>query len=130
MLSRSSIEGIGRAQLEMAPAPRPQLADGDGIAVPGMERRADAIGAEQTLFSRVGYLGAQRCPIHWAGDQASTFSELRAVLSAGLSLGLSGVPFWSFDIGGFAGGLPGAELYLRATALSVFAPVKIGRAHV
>ncbi len=87
------------------------------------ETYAAAIGPERTLFSRAGYLGAQRCPIHWAGDQASTFSELRAVLSAGLSLGLSGVPFWSFDIGGFAGGLPGAELYLRATALSVFAPV-------
>ncbi len=87
------------------------------------ETYADAIGPEQTLFSRAGYLGAQCCPIHWAGDQASTFSEMRAVLGAGLSLGLCGVPFWSFDIGGFAGALPGAELYLRSTALSVFAPV-------
>lgn len=87
------------------------------------ETYTEAIGPEQTLFSRAGYLGAQNCPIHWAGDQTSTFSELRAVLGAGLSLGLCGVPFWSFDIGGFAGALPSAELYLRSTALSVFAPV-------
>jgi alpha-D-xyloside xylohydrolase len=87
------------------------------------ETYTDALNAEQTLFSRAGYLGAQKCPIHWAGDQVSTFSEMRAVLGAGLSLGLSGVPFWSFDIGGFAGALPSAELYLRSTALSVFAPV-------
>lgn len=82
-----------------------------------------AIGKERTLFSRAGYLGAQTTPIHWAGDQVSTFEEMRAVLGAGLSLGLSGVPFWSFDIGGFAGPLPSAELYLRSTAMATFVPV-------
>jgi alpha-D-xyloside xylohydrolase len=82
-----------------------------------------AIGNNRTLFSRAGYLGAQTTPIHWAGDQVSSFEEMRAVLGAGLSLGLSGVPFWSFDIGGFAGPLPGAELYLRSTAMAVFVPV-------
>ena len=82
-----------------------------------------AIGKDRTLFSRAGYLGAQTTPIHWAGDQASSFEEMRAVLGAGLSLGLSGVPFWSFDIGGFAGPLPSAELYLRSTAMAAFVPV-------
>ena len=82
-----------------------------------------AIGEKRTLFSRAGYLGAQKSPIHWAGDQVSSFEEMRSVLGAGLSLGLSGVPFWSFDIGGFAGPLPTAELYLRATAMAAFVPV-------
>ena len=82
-----------------------------------------AIGKQRTLFSRAGYLGAQKTPIHWAGDQVSSFEEMRAVLGAGLSLGLSGVPFWSFDIGGFAGPLPSAELYLRSTAMATFVPV-------
>ena len=82
-----------------------------------------AIGSSRTLFSRAGYLGAQTTPIHWAGDQVSSFEEMRSVLGAGLSLGLSGVPFWSFDIGGFAGPLPGAELYLRSTAMAAFVPV-------
>ena len=82
-----------------------------------------AIGNSRTLFSRAGYLGAQTTPIHWAGDQVSSFEEMRSVLGAGLSLGLSGVPFWSFDIGGFAGPLPSAELYLRSTAMAAFVPV-------
>jgi alpha-D-xyloside xylohydrolase len=82
-----------------------------------------AIGENRTLFSRAGYLGAQQTPIHWAGDQVSSFEEMRSVLGAGLSLGLSGVPFWSFDIGGFAGPLPSAELYLRSTAMATFVPV-------
>lgn len=74
-------------------------------------------------FSRAGYTGAQRYPIHWAGDQVSEFSELKAQLTAGLSAGLSGVPFWGFDLGGFAGDFPSTELYLRAAAFAAFAPV-------
>jgi len=75
------------------------------------------------LFSRAGYKGAQQFPIHWAGDQQSLFSEMRDVIKAGLSLGLSGVAFWSFDIGGFANKLPTKELYLRWTSMAVFAPI-------
>ena len=82
-----------------------------------------AIGNERVLFSRAGYTGAQAVSLHWAGDQCSTFDELKAVLNAGISLGLSGIPFWGFDIGGFAGPMPSAELYLRATALAVFSPI-------
>ena len=80
-------------------------------------------GSGGITFSRAGYTGAQRYPVHWAGDQLSTFSELKGQLTAGLSLGLSGVPFWGFDIGGFAGDFPTTELYLRSTAFGAFAPV-------
>ncbi|MCQ2457685.1 MAG: glycoside hydrolase [Clostridia bacterium] len=75
------------------------------------------------IFSRAGYTGAQTVPIHWAGDQVSEWSELRAQLTAGITAGLSGVIFWSFDIGGFAGPVPEPELYLRATAMACFCPV-------
>ncbi len=74
-------------------------------------------------FSRAGYAGAQTMPIHWAGDQLSTWEALRAQVSAGLSAGLSGIAFWSFDLAGFAGPLPSAELYLRALAVAAFCPV-------
>lgn len=80
-------------------------------------------GVEGVTFSRAGYSGAQTQPIHWAGDQTSEWSELQAQLQAGLSAGLSGILFWSFDIGGFAGPIPEAELYLRATAMGCFCPV-------
>ena len=84
-----------------------------------MKRR----GVEGITFSRAGYTGAQAVPIHWAGDQLSTWQELKAQLIAGISAGLSGIIFWGFDIGGFAGELPEAELYLRATAFACFCPV-------
>ncbi|MDR1640879.1 MAG: glycoside hydrolase, partial [Clostridiales bacterium] len=81
------------------------------------------IGSDRVLFSRAGYAGSSQTPMHWAGDQQSTWAELRHVLTAGLNAGLSGLPFWTFDIGGFAGELPSAELYLRAFALACFSPV-------
>ena len=80
-------------------------------------------GITGVTFSRAGYAGAQTAAIHWAGDQVSDWSELRSQLTAGLSAGLSGVLYWSFDIGGFAGSIPDKELYLRATAMSCFSPV-------
>ena len=82
-----------------------------------------AHGVQGTTFSRSGYTGAQTQPIHWAGDQVSEWSEFRAQLTAGLSAGLSGIPFWSFDIGGFAGDFPSPELYLRSVAMGAFSPV-------
>ena len=48
---------------------------------------------------------------------------MRSQLNAGLSASASGVIFWGFDIGGFAGELPSPELYLRATQLACFAPI-------
>jgi alpha-glucosidase (family GH31 glycosyl hydrolase) len=78
---------------------------------------------QTVTFSRAGFSGAQAFPCHWAGDQKSTWAEFRAVLRAGLSAGLSAIPFWGWDIGGFAGPVPGAELYLRAAAMAAFTPV-------
>lgn len=75
------------------------------------------------LFSRSGFVGAQQYPCHWAGDEFSTFDAFRASILAGLSLGVSGVPFWGWDIGGFSGEVPSAELYLRATAMAAFCPI-------
>lgn len=36
---------------------------------------------------------------------------------------MTGIPFWSFDIAGFAGPLPSPDLYRRATQLACFVPV-------
>lgn len=80
-------------------------------------------GVNGVTFSRADYVGAQTRPMHWSGDQLSLWSELRSQLAAGLSSGLSGLLFWGFDIGGFAGELPTPELYLRATAMACFSPV-------
>ncbi len=81
------------------------------------------LGKEHVLFSRAGSRGAHRMPIHWGGDQQSENSELRDVFQAGMSAAMTGIPFWSFDIAGFAGPLPTPDLYRRATQLACFVPV-------
>lgn len=84
-----------------------------------MERRkGDAI-----TFSRAGFAGAQCHPCHWAGDADSTWEAFRASILAGLNAGLSGVPFWGWDLAGFGGAVPSAELYLRAAAMAAFCPI-------
>ena len=81
------------------------------------------LGEGRVLFSRAGYAGQHATPIHWAGDQQSQNRELKSALTAGLSAALTGILFWGFDIGGFAGPLPTLDLYRRATQLACFCPV-------
>jgi alpha-glucosidase (family GH31 glycosyl hydrolase) len=78
---------------------------------------------EAVTFSRAGFTGSQRAPLHWAGDENSTWDAYRHSILAGLSAGVSGIPFWGWDFGGFSGEIPDAELYLRATAMAAFCPV-------
>lgn len=64
------------------------------------------------LWSRSGWAGTQRFPIHWSGDSNASFESLRSTLRGGLSLAASGYGFWSHDIGGF-NGTPSSKLYIR-----------------
>jgi len=80
-------------------------------------------GTQGITYSRAGHTGAQTQPIHWTGDQLSEPSEVRAQLTAVLSAGLSGIPFMTFDLAGFAGPLPSSELYLRSVAMAAFSPI-------
>jgi alpha-D-xyloside xylohydrolase len=64
------------------------------------------------LWGRSGYAGSQAFPVQWSGDPLADFRSLESTIRAGLSYGFSGVPFWSFDIGGFKG-LPTPEAYVR-----------------
>lgn len=82
-----------------------------------------ATGGDGVTFSRASYTGAQRHPIHWAGDEDSTWSAYRASVKAGLSAGVSGVSLWSWDLAGFSGEIPSVELYLRSTAMATFSPI-------
>lgn len=56
-------------------------------------------------FARAGYTGSsQYIPMFWSGDPTASFDEavgLPAMVRAGINLGLSGVPHWGSDIGGF-----------------------------
>ena len=80
-------------------------------------------GLDQTcLFARSGTVGSQRFPVHWGGDCDSEWYGMAESLRGGLSLGLSGFPYYAHDIGGFKaegsqGGFvlatPEAEIYKR-----------------
>ncbi len=54
---------------------------------------------------RCAWAGSQRMgALVWSGDIDSSFRSLRYQLAAGLNMGLSGIPWWTTDIGGFHGG--------------------------
>ena len=74
-------------------------------------------------FSRAGTAGVQSTGVFWAGDQSSTFDALQDSISAGLSAGISGIPFWGWDLAGFTGDFPTAELYKRSTQAAAFVPI-------
>ncbi len=83
----------------------------------------DRRGGDALTFSRAGHTGAGAFPAHWAGDENSTWEAFRRSIIAGLSAGLSGIPFWGWDLAGFSDALPSAELYLRAAAMAAFCPI-------
>ncbi|MFB1081606.1 TIM-barrel domain-containing protein [Jeotgalibacillus sp. JSM ZJ347] len=74
-------------------------------------------------FSRAGYTGAQHFPAHWAGDERSTFDAFKRSLIAGLNAGLSGIVFWGWDLAGFNGDIPSAELFMRSSSMAAFCPI-------
>ena len=64
------------------------------------------------VWSRSGTAGNQRYPVCWSGDPAADFDSLACTIRGGLSAGMSGIPFWSNDIGGYRG-MPSEELFIR-----------------
>ena len=73
------------------------------------------------VWSRAGWSGSQRYPVHWGGDPQSDWEGLAASIRGALSWGMSGGPYHATDIGGFYGSdQPSPELYLRWLQMSVF----------
>jgi len=74
---------------------------------------------ESILWARSAWAGSQRYPLHWGGDSSANWHNLGPQIAGGLSLGLSGFPFWSMDIGGFVGEASG-PLLIRWMQAGVF----------
>ncbi len=77
---------------------------------------------------RSAWAGSQRYGAAvWSGDINSTFEALQAQVCAGLNIGLSGIPWWTTDIGGFYGGEPESpafrELLIRWFQYGTFCPL-------
>lgn len=60
-------------------------------------------GKDAIVFARSATTGGQKMPVHWGGDNTSSFESMAESLRGGLSLSLSGFGYWSHDIGGFEG---------------------------
>ncbi|KAJ5746719.1 hypothetical protein N7520_011901 [Penicillium odoratum] len=77
---------------------------------------------------RCAWAGSQKYgALVWSGDIASSWTSFRNQLAAGLNMGLSGIPWWTTDIGGFHGGNPDdpefRELFTRWFQWGTFCPV-------
>ncbi len=73
-------------------------------------------GAEDAVvFARSATSGSQAYPVHWGGDCASSYRSMAESLRGGLSLALSGIGFWSHDMGGFEDDACTPDLYKRWT---------------
>ena len=80
-------------------------------------------GKAPVTFSRAGFTGSQAHGAFWAGDENSTWDAFRWSMWAGLNAAASGIVYWGWDIAGFSGDVPDAELYVRAFAASAFVPI-------
>ncbi len=83
---------------------------------------------EVLTLSRSAWAGSQRySSINWSGDIASTFEALQAQVRAGLNMAMSGIPWWTTDIGGFHDGDITTdyfkELVVRWFQYGVFCPI-------
>lgn len=83
---------------------------------------------EVVLLCRSAWAGSQRHGVAvWSGDIAATWESLRDQVRAGLNMALSGIPWWTTDIGGFHGGDPDSpdyrELVVRWFQYGVFCPL-------
>ncbi len=54
------------------------------------------------LLTRSGFAGTQRySTATWSGDIGTRWEDMKAQISAGLNFAMSGIPYWTMDIGGF-----------------------------
>lgn len=80
------------------------------------------------LLCRSAWAGSQRWGAAlWSGDVESSFEALAAQVPAGMNAGISGIPWWTSDVGGFYGGHPRStsfrELVVRWFQFAVFCPL-------
>jgi alpha-D-xyloside xylohydrolase len=73
---------------------------------------------EAVVFARSATSGGQKFPVHWGGDNSSTYPSMAETLRGGLSLSLSGFGYWSHDISGF-NDMASPDLYKRWLAFGL-----------
>lgn len=92
----------------------------DGMIAAGQENVVNLV--------RCAWAGSQRYgALVWSGDISCTYEDFRKQICAGIHMGISGIPWWTTDIGGFGGGDPKSEafrkLLVRWFQYGTFCPV-------
>ncbi len=88
------------------------------------------------ILTRSAFAGQQRnAATTWSGDIGASWKIYRDQISAGINFSMSGIPYWTFDIGGFVLGAYGGvfntggknpayrELYTRMFQFGAFSPI-------
>ncbi len=80
------------------------------------------------ILSRSAFAGSQRyAAAVWSGDVLSDWLSFKRQIPAGLNYALSGMPYWTTDIGGFFIGNPNdsryRELFVRWFEYGAFCPI-------
>ena len=72
----------------------------EGMGAPGKQYEGDTV-----MLGRSAWAGSQRYGgAVWSGDTHSSFKDLNQQFRAGLNMVMSGMPYWTTDIGGYGGG--------------------------
>jgi alpha-D-xyloside xylohydrolase len=80
------------------------------------------------ILGRSAFAGSQRAAVTaWSGDILSNFESFKRQIPAGLNYSISGLPYWTTDIGGFVSGDPNdpayRELFIRWFQFGTFSPI-------
>lgn len=80
------------------------------------------------ILTRSAYAGQQRhAAVSWSGDIPGTWDELQRQIPAGMNFSVSGLPYWTSDIGGFSAQDGESddyrELFIRWFQFGAFCPV-------
>jgi len=73
------------------------------------------------IITRAAFSGVQRYSSVWTGDNSAKWDDVYLTMPMIMGLGVSGVPYAGFDIGGFNGS-PSGEMYMRFLQIGAFMP--------
>ena len=91
-------------------------------------QRAETDKKRVFILTRSAFAGSQRnAATAWSGDINSDWITFKRQIPAGLNFELSGLPYWTTDIGGFVTGNPEdpayRELFVRWFQFGTFSPI-------
>jgi alpha-D-xyloside xylohydrolase len=80
------------------------------------------------ILSRSAFAGSQRNSVTvWSGDVDPNWQTFRRQIPAALNYSVSGLPYWTSDVGGFVGASPSdrayRELFVRWFQFGAFSPI-------